>query len=78
MSKLDDLARAVASGQARPVVYVTHAPFEIGGRWKWHTWRHHEPEKHAAMIAKGKALGADAWDYGQADHDELSRSRYAR
>lgn len=46
----------------------TRAAFQIKGRWKWVTWTHHHGNKHAAIIEKAKELGADRWDYGNADH----------
>lgn len=46
----------------------TRAPFLINNTWKWVTWTHKEGNLHAAVIAKGKELGALAWDTSQADH----------
>lgn len=56
------------------IPYRTRAAFLINNRWCWHTWTHSEGNKHAAIIDKSKELGATCHDFGNADHDELSRS----
>jgi hypothetical protein len=53
--------------------YTTRAAFFIGRGWVWIKWRHSEPNKHAAILAKAEELGAQRWDYGNADHEETSR-----
>jgi hypothetical protein len=56
--------------------FKTRAAFQIGGRWKWVTWVHEEPNKHAAIIEKAKELGASRWDYGNADHAFVSEANF--
>lgn len=56
--------------------WKTRAPFLIGGVWAWITWTHAHGNSHAAIIEKGRELGATAWDYGQADHAEASRASF--
>lgn len=58
---------------ARAIAFRTRAAFLVLGSWQWVTWTHAEPNKHAAIIDKGGELKATAWDFGNADHDELSR-----
>lgn len=58
--------------------WTTRAPFHVGGQWRWVTWTHRHANKHAAIIEKADELGADGWDFGQADHDLTRESRYAR
>lgn len=45
------------------------APFLVKGKWVWPSWVDAKcgGNKHAAIIEKGKELGATAWDFGQAD-----------
>lgn len=57
----------------KTIAYRTRAPFATKGRWSWVTWTHTEANSHAAIRRKADELGADTWDYGQADHFELSR-----
>lgn len=54
----------------------TRAPFFVSGRWIWRTWTHTEANKHAAIIEKATELGAQAWDFGQADHEFLDRAGF--
>ena len=62
----------------KATAYVTRAPFRIGtAGWTWHTWMSEHGNKHAAINEKAAELGAHSWDFGQADHDEFSRSRHA-
>lgn len=56
--------------------FKTRAAFQIKGRWKWYTWTHEEPNKHAAIIEKAKELGAERWDYGNADHAFVSEANF--
>lgn len=57
-------------------MWRTRAPLFVAGRWNWHAWSHHHGNKHAAIIEKANALGATAWDFGQADHDLASRVNF--
>lgn len=52
--------------------YRTRAAFLKAGRWTWLWWNHQEPSKHAAIIDKATEIGAQGWDFGQADHALLS------
>lgn len=52
--------------------YKTRAAFLRRGKWGWVTWEHREPSKHAAIIAKGRELGAQGWDFGNADHYSMA------
>lgn len=36
------------------------------------TWEHREPSKHAAIINKGRELGAQGWDMGNVDHYSMA------
>jgi hypothetical protein len=54
-------------------LFRTRAPFLVNHRWVWHTWTHDHGNSHAAILEKAAILGATAWDYGQADHGEVSR-----
>jgi hypothetical protein len=54
--------------------WKTRAPFLVAGSWRWITWTHGAANKHAAMIDKAKELGAQSWDYGQADHELADRA----
>jgi hypothetical protein len=56
--------------------FRTRAPFHVNGRWIWRTWTNNHANKHAAIIEMGQSLGAVAWDYGQADHEEFSRAGF--
>jgi len=58
------------------IAYRTKAAFYISGRLVWHTWTNYDGNKHAVIIKKAKELGAERWDYGNADHNEHSQSRY--
>ncbi len=49
----------------------TTAPFHMGGRWVWKTWRHGKGNTHKAILDKAAELNADAWDFGQATHTRL-------
>lgn len=52
--------------------YKTRAAFLRRGKWGWVTWTHEEPSKHAAIITKGRELGAQGWDMGNADHYSMA------
>lgn len=52
--------------------YKTRAAFLRRGKWGWVTWEHREPSKHAAIITKGRELGAQGWDFGNADHYSMA------
>jgi hypothetical protein len=54
--------------------YKTKAPFLVNNRWVWVTWTNPHGNSHAAIIEKAKELNAQAWDFGQADHEMVSRS----
>jgi hypothetical protein len=60
------------------IPYTTLAAFYIRGRWTWVRWTNREPNSHAAIIRKANELGADAWDFGQAEHHETSRYPVSR
>ncbi len=66
---LDAMERSTFRGNPR---YKTRAAFSRRGKWGWVTWTHQEPNKHAAIIAKGRELGAEGWDFGNADHYSVS------
>lgn len=51
----------------------TRAPFLIRSRWHWIEWTNRHASKHEAIIEKGKSLGAQSWDFGQADHARSDR-----
>jgi len=53
--------------------WTTRAPFLIDNQWRWVKWTHHHGNMHAAIIEKGEVLGAQRWDFGQADHDRSDR-----
>jgi hypothetical protein len=61
------------------VRWRTRAAFRLLGarNWQWHTWTHNHGNKHAAIHEKATELGAVAWDFGNADHAELSRQLLA-
>ena len=64
-----------ASHRRNDMKWTTRAAFitKQGGSWSWVKWTHFDPNKHAAILAKAKELGAVAWDFGQADHFEADR-----
>ena len=66
---LDAMERSTFRSNPR---YRTKAAFSRKGKWGWVTWTHQEPNKHAAIIAKGHELGAEGWDFGNADHYSVS------
>lgn len=41
-----------------------------GASWFWLTWTENKSggNKHAAIIAKANEIGANSWDYGNADY----------
>jgi hypothetical protein len=51
--------------------YETTAPFHVGGRWIWKTWRNLGGNTHAVILDKASDLNADAWDFGQATHTRI-------
>ena len=63
---------------AKTLTWRVRAAFSRnGGRtWFWLTWTTDTANKHAAIIAKARELGATAWDYGNADHVETDRSPF--
>ncbi len=54
----------------------TRAAFLLNGKWQWKTWTHGDGNKHAAIIAKATELGAEGWDFGQADHELASCANF--
>lgn len=57
-------------------MYRTRAAFLIGSSWRWYSWSSREPNKHEAIIAKARAVGAVGWDFGNADHCEADRANF--
>jgi len=60
-------------------LYRVRAAFSFNGgaTWKWHTWTaESDGNKHIAIIAKANELGANAWDYGNADFAELGSANF--
>lgn len=55
--------------------WKTRAAFRMPASrgWTWITWTHEHGNKHAAIIEKATAIGAIAWDFGQADHGQADR-----
>jgi hypothetical protein len=49
------------------------APFLMGGKWSWRTFTFAGGNKHEAIIQHGKSIGAQGWDFGQADVSEVVR-----
>lgn len=54
----------------------TRAAFLFGASWKWVTWTHSDGSRHAAIIRKGRELGANGWDFGNADHERSDRANF--
>ena len=52
--------------------------FNGGRSWEWFTWTDKvgAGNKHFAIISKAKALGANAWEFGNADYAEASRASF--
>jgi len=62
--------------RAQRAMWRTRAPFLIDGRWQWVSWTHASGSKHAAIVEKARELGASAWDFGQADHEQADRASF--
>jgi hypothetical protein len=64
--------------EKRLLSYTTLAAFQFKDTWRWVRWTHNEPNHHKAIPLKGEELGANAWDFGQAEHHETSRFPVSR
>lgn len=64
------------NNMSNAISFRIRAPFHINGAWKWLTWTTEDANKHSAMIAKAREIGATSWDYGQADHELTSRAGF--
>lgn len=62
----------------KAIAFRCRAAFYINGAWSWLTWTTTTSggNKHAAILDKAAALGAAAWDYGNADFEEVSRANF--
>ncbi len=58
--------------------YKTKAAFLVGSKWTWRTWTSNHASKHAAIVAMRDELGAQGYDCGNADHEEVSRWQPSR
>lgn len=45
--------------------------FNGGASWTWRTFDFAGGNKHAAIVQKAKEIGANAWDFSQADVSEV-------
>lgn len=60
------------------MMYRTNAAFYVLGKWVWVKWDHKEANKHKAILDKASEVNAESWDFGQADHAEVSRYPISR